>query len=54
VVTVFSSPNYCYRIGNQAALMELSDNLAEKFLCFQPAPRPGKPDISRRVPEYFI
>ncbi|KYO20282.1 serine/threonine-protein phosphatase 2A catalytic subunit alpha isoform [Alligator mississippiensis] len=39
VVTIFSAPNYCYRCGNQAAIMELDDTLKYSFLQFDPAPR---------------
>ena len=53
-VTVFSAPNYCYRCGNQAAIMEIDEHLKYTFLQFDPAPRRGGPQISRRSPDYFL
>eukprot|EP00274_Cyanoptyche_gloeocystis_P004604 CAMPEP_0196654084 /NCGR_PEP_ID=MMETSP1086-20130531/3757_1 /TAXON_ID=77921 /ORGANISM="Cyanoptyche gloeocystis , Strain SAG4.97" /LENGTH=364 /DNA_ID=CAMNT_0041985635 /DNA_START=81 /DNA_END=1174 /DNA_ORIENTATION=+ len=43
VVTIFSAPNYCYRCGNQAAIMEIDEHLKYTFLQFDPAPRRGEP-----------
>jgi len=54
VVTIFSAPNYCYRCGNQAAIMELDDVLNYTFLQFDPAPRRGEPHVTRRTPDYFL
>jgi len=54
VVTVFSAPNYCYRCGNQAAILELDDALNSQFVQFDPAPRRGEPHVTRRTPDYFL
>lgn len=54
VVTIFSAPNYCYRCGNQAAIMELDDCLNYSFLQFDPAPRPGGFHKAPRTPDYFL
>ncbi|KAL9102051.1 MAG: hypothetical protein Q9163_002759 [Psora crenata] len=47
VVTIFSAPNYCYRCGNQAAIMEIDEHLKYTFLQFDPCPRAGEPMVSR-------
>lgn len=54
VVTIFSAPNYCYRCGNQAAIMELDDCLNYTFLQFEPAPRPAGFHKFPRCPDYFL
>ncbi|KAK8105879.1 serine/threonine-protein phosphatase PP2A catalytic subunit [Apiospora kogelbergensis] len=49
-----SAPNYCYRCGNQAAIMEIDEHLKYTFLQFDPCPRAGEPMVSRRTPDYFL
>eukprot|EP01055_Gregarina_sp_Pseudo9_P000255 Gregarina_sp_Pseudo_9__254@NODE_1161_length_1824_cov_196_748459_g1087_i0_p1_GENE_NODE_1161_length_1824_cov_196_748459_g1087_i0NODE_1161_length_1824_cov_196_748459_g1087_i0_p1_ORF_typecomplete_len326_score33_99Metallophos/PF00149_28/3_2e46Metallophos_2/PF12850_7/6_6e05STPPase_N/PF16891_5/0_0013Rdx/PF10262_9/0_31_NODE_1161_length_1824_cov_196_748459_g1087_i04861463 len=55
VVTIFSAPNYCYRCGNQAAIMEIDQNLESTFLQFDPSPEKIlPPDEEKRLPDYFL
>jgi serine/threonine-protein phosphatase 2A catalytic subunit len=54
VVTIFSAPNYCYRCGNQAAIMEIDEKGQQHFIQFDPAPRKGEPHVTRRTPDYFL
>ena len=54
VVTIFSAPNYCYRCGNQAAIMEIDEKMGKNFLQFDPAPKKAEPFVTRRSPDYFL
>ncbi|KAJ3272037.1 hypothetical protein HDV01_005989 [Terramyces sp. JEL0728] len=53
VVTIFSAPNYCYRCGNQAGIMQIDEYHKRKLLQFDAAPR-SEPQVSRRIPDYFL
>ena len=55
LVTVWSAPNYCYRCGNVAAILELDEQLGRTYRIFEAAPQEvrGVPQ-KNPVPEYFL
>mmetsp|Transcript_8640 Transcript_8640/g.27115 ORF Transcript_8640/g.27115 Transcript_8640/m.27115 type:complete len:317 (+) Transcript_8640:272-1222(+) len=56
-VTVFSAPNYCYRCGNMAAIMEIMDSIDTRpeFVMYEASPEQGdKKELQQRMPDYFL
>ena len=55
-VTVFSAPNYCYRCGNMAAIMEVEDSLDFKFTAYEASTERGdsSKEQTSRTPDYFL
>jgi len=55
LVTVWSAPNYCYRCGNVAAILELDENRTATFKVFEAAPDEARNIPAKKaVPEYFL
>ena len=58
VVTIFSAPNYMYRCGNQAGIMEIDEHLEYTFLQFNASPSNERGDSNtinaKRIPDYFL
>lgn len=54
VVTIFSAPNYCYRCGNQAAVMEIDEQLNTTFTQYMQPTEQMEPHVSKGVPDYFL
>jgi len=55
LVTVWSAPNYCYRCGNVAAILELDEGLNHNFKVFEAAPQEVRAVPAKRAaPDYFL
>ena len=54
LVTIWSAPNYCYRCGNIAAILQLDGKLNRKFVTFKDVPESGKSVNPKSVLPYFM
>ena len=55
LVTVWSAPNYCYRCGNVAAILELDERLNKNFKIFEAAPQEARGVPAKKpAPDYFL
>lgn len=55
LVTVWSAPNYCYRCGNVASILELDENLGKSFKIFDAAPNEARgAPVKNPPPDYFL
>jgi serine/threonine-protein phosphatase PPG1 len=57
-ITVWSAPNYCYRCGNLATILEIDDRKNQFFNTFEAAPvklrKKDKDAIHNEAPDYFL
>ena len=55
LVTVWSAPNYCYRCGNVAAILELDEVNERNYKVFSAAPQDVRGIPAKKpAPEYFL
>lgn len=54
LTTVWSCPNYCYRCGNQASILQIDDQLEQNYLMFDEAQVSSKFENYKKVVPYFL
>ena len=54
LVTVWSAPNYCYRSGNVAAILEIGEDLERGFKTFKEVEQSAKSVPPKLVLPYFL
>jgi len=58
LTTIWSAPNYCYRCGNMAAILQIADDGEREYNIFEPCPPEERKaldlETNRVVPQYFL
>jgi serine/threonine-protein phosphatase 4 catalytic subunit len=55
LATVWSAPNYCYRCGNVASILEFDDKLKKNILYFESSSEQENSNSKKTLyPEYFL
>ncbi|KAJ9456306.1 Serine/threonine-protein phosphatase 4 catalytic subunit [Diplonema papillatum] len=55
LVTVWSAPNYCYRCGNVASILELDEHLDKNYKIYEAAPQEARGIPAKKpTPDYFL
>lgn len=55
LVTIWSAPNYCYRCGNIAAILNLDDKLTPTYKIFEASKNEKRENQNNKIlPQYFL
>ena len=54
LVDVWSAPNYCYRCGNIASIMEVAEYLQNTFKTYDAAPHSERKEPSKNPPPGYV
>lgn len=54
LVTIWSAPNYTYRMGNKASLMKVSEDGSRDFIIFETTAQSKKSEHFRNIMPYFL
>ncbi|EGR30217.1 ser thr protein phosphatase family protein, putative [Ichthyophthirius multifiliis] len=52
--TVWSAPNYCYRMGNKASILKLDENLEKEFIIFTEVEQSNQSLPPKKAIPYFL
>mmetsp|Transcript_59489 Transcript_59489/g.160317 ORF Transcript_59489/g.160317 Transcript_59489/m.160317 type:complete len:116 (+) Transcript_59489:2-349(+) len=53
-VTIFSAPNYCYRCGNVASILDVDERGHREFRIFKEVPASAAATQPRQLVPYFL